>query len=101
MERKYNVGDRVVCIRAYGEGALVGDTGTVVKVREYDEDSPIIHWDEYRRCRHDANGIVPDGHGWFINGTSIELCKVKDHGEFPPNLAPGSMNDLLGGFYEI
>lgn len=98
---KYAVGDRVVCIHEYGEGASVGDTGTVVRVREYDEESPIIHWDEYRKCRHDANGIVPDGHGWFIPGTRIQLCKAQDYGEFAPNLAPASMSDLLGGFYEI
>ena len=97
MGYKYSVGDRVICVQNYGEGALLGDTGTVVRATENDREAPIVHWDDFRRCRHDAHGIVQNGHGWFIYQMHIEPYEAKDLGEFAPNLAPGSIASLFGG----
>ena len=79
---KFKVGDRVKCICDYGEGATVGDTGTVVGG---DCDWAVyVKWDESRPCRHDCGGRCEDHHGWNVPKGNVEiLYEVTDLGTLP------------------
>lgn len=89
-------GDRVRSIKDWSPALREGDLGTVI-----DEDlwgDPMIYWDEYNEERHNYDGEVPVGHGWFIDESWIELVEeCDDLGEFTPNLAQDSIADLFGG----
>lgn len=77
----FNVGDKVVSLINDGSGLKKGDTGTIVKLRE--GSTPIIEWDDFLECRHEAGGYVKDGHGWFIYSIkAIAHAKPNDLGEF-------------------
>ena len=78
---KFKVGDRVKCICDYGEGATVGDTGTVVGGDGW---AVYVKWDESRQCRHDCGGRCEDHHGWNVPDTNLEiLYEVTDFGTLP------------------
>lgn len=96
MYTDYCVGDRVICVKEYGPGAVPGDMGTVVKVYDSPSAAPLIHWDAYREVRHEGDGSIPSGHGWFVYPQHIEPV-APDLGDFTPNLVPGSIMELLGG----
>ena len=79
---EFSIGDRVRCIADYGDGAVRGDTGTVVG----DDGGWAIYveWDEYRSCRHDCGGRSKHYHGWNVPDTNIErIYDVLDLGELP------------------
>lgn len=79
----FYVGDRVVSILEDYPGLEKGEYGTVVKVRN--DGVPIIKWDKFCESRHDADGSIPQGHGWFVLNDFIELAKgqVEDLGKLP------------------
>lgn len=81
----FYVGDRVQSIIEDFPGLEIGEYGTVVKIRE--DGIPIIKWDKFCDARHDADGSIPNGHGWFILNDSIELVRgqVEDLGKLPEN----------------
>ena len=97
MPYKYSVGDRVVSL--IDDSALfVGETGVVVKTQG--RRPPVIEWDEFNPERHDSDGLVPNGHGWYIfdnNHITLDMSPKEDLGEFTPNLAPDSIASLFGG----
>lgn len=76
---KFKVGDRVKCICDYGEGATVGDTGTVVGGSG--DWAVYVKWDMYREQRHNLDGSVERGHGWYLPERCIELLPAEDYGE--------------------
>lgn len=79
---KFKVGDRVKCIYDYGEGATVGDTGTVVGGDG--SWAVYVKWDESRPCRHDCGGMCEDHHGWNVPEGNVEiLYEVTDLGTLP------------------
>lgn len=79
---KFKVGDRVKCICDYGEGATVGDTGTVVGGDG--SWAVYVKWDASRQCRHDCGGRCEDHHGWNVPERNIEiLYEVTDLGTLP------------------
>lgn len=77
------VGDRVVSILEDFPGLKKGEYGTVVKISE--DGMPIIKWDEFCGSRHDADGSILYGHGWFVSNDYIELVigQVEDLGRLP------------------
>lgn len=78
---KFSIGDRVRCVSGYGEGAIPGDTGTVVGGDSW---FVFVEWDEYRACRHDCGSRCKYHHGWNIPGGNLELIySVMDLGELP------------------
>ena len=79
---RFSIGDRVRCILDYGEGAIYGDTGTVIGDDGYL--TIYIEWDEFRACRHDCCGRCKPHHGWNVPDTNIErIYDVLDLGELP------------------
>ena len=78
---EFKTGDRVRCIESYGEGAIPGDTGVVVKI---DFRTALVRWDDHRSCRHDCGGLCDYHHGWNvpINYIDYDACK-DDFGELP------------------
>lgn len=79
---KFKVGDRVKCICDYGEGATVGDTGTVVGGDG--SWAVYVKWDESRECRHDCGGRCENHHGWNVPEGNIKiLYEVTDLGTLP------------------
>ena len=78
---EFQIGDRVRCILPYGEGAIPGDTGSVVRV-EYG--TILVRWDDYRSCRHDCGSLCDAYHGWNVpfNHLEYDVCK-DDFGELP------------------
>lgn len=78
---EYCVGDRVVSLINDSDGLKKGEEGTIVKLRECA--TPIIEWDKYNPCRHEAGGYVPDGHGWYVHSNkAFAIVKPNDFGEF-------------------
>ena len=79
--KKFKVGDRVKCICNYGEGSVVGDTGTVIGGDGW---TVYVEWDESRPCRHDCGGRCKDYHGWNVPDENLEiLYEVTDFGTLP------------------
>lgn len=74
------VGDRVQSIIEDSPGLQKGEYGTVTKIRK--DGMLIIKWDKFCESRHDSDGSIPYGHGWFI---ANELLKHVPHdfGELP------------------
>ena len=77
------VGDRVQSIIEDYPGLQKGEYGTVTKIRT--DGMLIIKWDEFCESRHDADGSIPYGHGWFVSNGCIKLVvgQVEDLGEPP------------------
>ena len=69
----YQIGDRVVAVVDYYPGLEAGEYGTVIGFDVWDD--PMIHWDEFNPERHNYDGEVPEGHGWHVNVSMIELAK--------------------------
>lgn len=79
---EFKIGDRVRCISDYGEGATVGDTGTVVGGDG--SWAVYVEWDESRSCRHDCGGRCADYHGWNVPEGNLEVFyEVEDLGSLP------------------
>ena len=93
---KWQVGDRVVCVKTYPPGLRKGDTGTVVRADV--GKVLIVHWDEYVSARHSASCNVPDGHGWYLHDESeIALLEPEDLGEI--NLKGADISCMFGTLF--
>lgn len=90
----FNIGDRVISVKKWQSGVRVGELGTVIDVWE---SGASVYWDEYKSNRHTCEGRVPMGHGWHVALEVLAFAEAVDLGEFDANLAPGSIDDLLGG----
>lgn len=75
---KFQVGDRVVCVKADGNHGThkwqIGETGTVVKVEQYCQGVPcaVCHDNAYD-VLHDCGGLTEDGRGWWYYEHELEL----------------------------
>lgn len=78
---KYQSGDRVRMIESYPPGVKTGDCGTFIMYDEYNR--PVIRWDDYGSWKHDADGMVEMGHGWFVGEKQFELISAVDLGALP------------------
>lgn len=76
----FQVGDRVKSLIDDIPGLYYGEFGRIVKLRECN--TPVIEWDEYIPERHSCDGMVAEGHGWYVyDNSQIELvCQFKDYG---------------------
>lgn len=88
----FQVGDRVISLVGDFPGLEEGELGTIVEFDDFGE--PIIRWDRYNDVRHNADGVVTSGHGWFVDRCMICHVEPPDLGEFPEN---NSLNDFLFG----
>lgn len=82
MVNEFKIGDRVRCVEGYGDGAVPGDTGTVIG---YDSFGTVyVKWDDYRDCRHDCWGRCEEHYGWNVPYSHLEydVCE-NDFGELP------------------
>ena len=78
---KFQAGDRVRCLKRYGEGSNPGDTGTVLLDGKY---LVKVEWDEFMDCRHDCGGLCEHGYGWNVPRENLELLRLElDLGELP------------------
>lgn len=76
-------------------GVNVGELGTVLA--DYcSKDFVSVRWDMAQQGRHSCGGLCEYGHGWNVSRNTI-VHYVDDLGEFEANLAPGLIDDLLGG----
>lgn len=75
-------GARVISTHADAPGLKKGEYGTFVGYSDWGD--IVIKWEEFNRARHDSDGMVPSGHGWYINEKCIELvpASICDLGEF-------------------
>ena len=87
------VGDRVKSLINDPPGLKKGELGTIIKEDDYGD--PMIEWDEYNEHRHDGDGSIKDGHGWYIGTKWIELAAAKDLGEFEHSEAGNITNFLF------
>ena len=78
---EFAVNDRVVAVKGDFPGLKKGETGTVVGYDYWG--LPIIDWDDFNSDRHDCDGMVKSGHGWYIDTTYIRHVSPKDLGELP------------------
>ena len=68
----FQVGDRVKNLLDDSPGLDYGEYGTIVRLRECA--TPVIEWDDFNPKRHNCDGEVKVGHGWFVYCNSqIEL----------------------------
>lgn len=77
MERKFQIGDRVVItLEEHGNQHLhVGSIGTVVGY--YTENISHIEWDEW--CHgHTCNNLAHTGYGWNVHNRIIEHCECEN-----------------------
>lgn len=79
----FQINDRVCSLFDDFPGLRKGEYGTVVRITEYG--NIIVHWDEFNKHRHDADGDTPEGHGWFIDASQIKFAEPNDLGELPGN----------------
>lgn len=88
----FQVGDRVRSLLDDIPGLHYGEYGTIVKLR--DRGTPVIEWDTYNPLRHNCDGSVTNGHGWFVyENSQIELVySCQDFGELPEI----NINELSG-----
>lgn len=77
----FQVGDRVRSLLCDYPGLDYGECGTIIKLRECT--TPVIEWDEFNPERHNCDGLVMNGHGWFVyKNSQIELIhQYEDLGE--------------------
>lgn len=74
---KFKVGDRIVskvCAPQGLKSLKVGTTGTVVDVKNGGM-SLGVHWDFERKSNraHNCDRRCPDGYGWYVMATDVEL----------------------------
>ena len=93
---KFQVGDRVKSLLTDTPGLYYGEYGTIIKLRE--RATPVIEWDAYNPSRHDCDGRVKHGHGWFVyENSQIGLVRqCQDLGELPKINADEASDILLG-----
>lgn len=77
----YESGDRVVCVKTYFGGVLKGERGTVVHYAPSGSGLVGVKWDTCRKQRHDLDGSVERGYGWYLPEYCIEPLPVEDYGE--------------------
>lgn len=92
----FQVGDRVKSLLSDLPGLDSGEYGTIIKLRE--RATPVIEWDTYNPSRHDCDGRVKHGHGWYVyENSQIELVhQCQDLGELPKINANEVSNILFG-----
>ena len=90
----FQIGDRVVCVRSYGN-VEVGETGTYVHKKTLPPDHGVC-WDKYHDNRHSCSKHCDNKHGYYVDRRCIELDTVTDLGDFSSDLVPGSVLDLFG-----
>lgn len=78
---EFAIKDRVVAVKGDDLGLKIGETGTVVGHDYWG--CPIVAWDDFNSARHDSDGMVRSGHGWYIDTTYIRHVSPKDLGELP------------------
>lgn len=88
-------GTRVKGVDKYG-GPYPDECGTFLRYNKFNKKA-VIEWDEYVTTRHNADGTVTSGHGWWVPTPLLELAEQIDFGDITPNLAPDSIPDLFGG----
>ena len=74
-------GDRVVCVNTYFGGVKKGEQGTVVHYAPSGSGLVGVKWDMHRKQRHDLDGSVEHGYGWYLPEHCIELLPAEDYGE--------------------
>lgn len=77
----FQAGDRVVCINTYFGGVIRGEHGTVIHYAPSSSGNVGVKWDMYREQRHNLDGSVERGHGWYLPERCIELLPAEDYGE--------------------
>lgn len=75
-------GDRVISIREDLPGLSAGEYGTFVGYDRYGGYLN-IEWDDFNPHRHDGDGLVKDGHGWFVDEMYVTILGPDDLGELP------------------
>ena len=90
MDRKFNIGDRVVCVQKYQSGCFPGEFGVVTK---YDWQGRCgVKFDNFYAKRHNLQGTVPNGHGWWIPEGYLTIQPQVDLGEFESD---GNLDNLF------
>lgn len=75
----FNIGDRVVCIKKYGN-VDAGETGRFVhRYGCYPEYG--VEWEIEKSTRHSCNGHSIPRHGFYVPEDSIRLTQPADFGE--------------------
>lgn len=93
----FQVGDRVRCIYECpddNEEIHIGDTGTVCKV-EIGILSVGVNWDHRMITGHHCNGYCPEGHGWFVRVSDVELISEASTDADTPAIDIDAMNALF------
>lgn len=91
----FRIGDRVVCVKKYGN-VEVGETGTYVdKEISYPEHG--VAWDKANQRRHSCGGHCESKHGWYVPISNIRLAEPPDLGDFSSSINLGLLDSLLGG----
>lgn len=90
----FQVGDRVVCVKSYGN-VEVGETGTYVHKKSLRPEHG-VYWDKYHDIRHSCNNHCDKKHGYYVDERCIKLDTITDLGDFSSDLVPGSVLDLFG-----
>ena len=81
MSVKFQIGDRVRCIRNYPadhEGILIGNTGTVCDITEVTSPHVGVSWDHEISHGHNCNGNCPRWQGWYVDESDIEPISEVD-----------------------
>lgn len=70
----FQVGDEVRSLLDDYPGLNYGECGTIIKLRK--QNTPVIEWHEFNPERHSCDGLVMNGHGWFVyEDSQIELIR--------------------------
>ena len=88
------VGDRIIVKNVSFDNTdepMTGDTGTVVKMSEYDI---LVEFDRVIPDGHDGGGIGRDRHCWWIMPKDIEILQEND--VRLDNLDTKDLFDLIG-----
>ena len=88
-------GDRVISLIDDFPGLELGECGTYVGTDVYGNYLN-IRWDKFNDKRHDGDGEVETGHGWFVDRSSVQ-CVVEDLGELPSVKHPNMIDNILFG----
>ena len=70
--RRFDVGDRVVCLRSYDNNdSIVEQVGTIVKITRSDR-SCAVEFDRPIEHGHSCSGNGIDGHCWWVPQECLE-----------------------------
>lgn len=88
-------GTRVTGVEKYG-GHTPGECGTVLHFTR-DGHRAVIRWDNFESQRHNGDGTVQHGHGWWVPYELLQIAEQVDLGDFSESTTEVSIEDLFGG----